>query len=180
MKKALIASALVLSSQAAVAATPMNTMSNFSYDYMDVRIGLSPLTYGAGFTKSIHPNAHITGRIDTEFDHDWDAALGVGFHAPINNWADLTGEILARSSKSPLTNDDDKFGVEVNIGVRQWLGPQLEVGGNLGHLSIDNKNKVIGSVYARFHSTELFSVGVEGRFNDAYDDQAIFTTRFKF
>ncbi|GAL04932.1 hypothetical protein JCM19237_4298 [Photobacterium aphoticum] len=84
MRKILLATGLMFASISAAQAD--STMSNFSYDYAEARIGISPLTYGAGFSKSIHPNAHIIGSIDTEFDSDWDASFGVGFHAPVNNW----------------------------------------------------------------------------------------------
>ncbi|OAN13678.1 hypothetical protein A3K86_13970 [Photobacterium jeanii] len=183
MRKTLIATGLVLATMASAhAETPAtNTMSNFSYDYAEARIGISPLTYGGGFSRSIHPNAHITGSIDTRFKSDWDANFGIGFHAPVNNWADITGEIKALSVKNDRYNSSGgKFGVEVNLGVRQWLGPQLEVGGKIGHTTIDRDDKVIGSIMGRFHATELFSIGVEGKFNGLYGDQAIITTRFKF
>ncbi|UXI00286.1 hypothetical protein [Photobacterium sp. TY1-4] len=184
MRKTFIATGIILASLSSVAhANNQATMSNFSYDYAEARIGISPLTYGAGFSKSIHPNAHLTGSIDTEFDNDWDMAFGVGFHAPVNNWADITGEIKARNAKKdegPLSSSSGKLGMEVNIGVRQWLGPQLEVGGLLGHLNIDDSEKTIGSIYGRFHATELFSIGVQARFNDIYDDQIMLTTRFKY
>ncbi|MGF1698835.1 hypothetical protein L4D09_00760 [Photobacterium makurazakiensis] len=182
MRKTLIATGMILASLSATHVNAQSTMSNFSYDYAEARIGISPLTYGAGFSKSIHPNAHIVGSIDTEFDSDWDAALGVGFHAPINNWADVTGELKARNAKNKGRFDSSagKMGMEVNLGIRQWLGPQLEVGGNIGHLNIDDYEKVIGNIYARFHATELFSIGVTGRFNEIYSDQVMLTTRFKF
>ena len=182
MRKILLATSLMPASISAAHADTSSTMSNFSYDYAEARIGISPLTYGAGFSKSIHPNAHIIGSIDTEFDSDWDAALGVGFHAPINNWADITGELKARNAKDSGRFDTSagRLGMEVNLGVRQWLGPQLEVGGQIGHLNIDDYEKTIGNVYARFHATELFSIGVTGRFNEIYGDQMLVTTRFKF
>ena len=183
MRKTLLATGIILASvSAAHAAGQQTTMSNFSYDYAEARIGISPLTYGAGFSKSIHPNAHLTGHVDTEFDSDWDASLGVGFHAPVNNWADITGEIKLRNAKNKkdLNSSGGKLGMEVNLGIRQWLGPQLEVGGLIGHLNIDDHEKTMGSVYARFHATELFSIGAQGRFNDIYGDQLMLTTRFKF
>ena len=181
MRKTLLATGLILASIPAAHAD-QSTMSNFSYDYAEARIGISPLTYGAGFSKSIHPNAHIIASIDTEFDSDWDAALGVGFHAPVNNWADITGELKARNVKDRGCFDSSagKLGMEVNLGIRQWLGPQFEVGGQIGHLNIDDHEKTIGNVYGRFHATELFSIGVAGRFNDIYGDQMMITTRFKF
>lgn len=182
MRKSFIAGALLLSCASAAQANSANTMSNFSYDYTEVRIGLSPLTYGAGFSKSIHPNAHLTGSIDSEFESDWDLALGVGFHAPINNWADLTGELKARNIKNEGEFNDStgKTGMEINLGVRQWLGPQLEVGAKLGHINVHQIEETFGSVYGRFHATELFSIGAEGRFNDVYGDQLLLTTRFKY
>ncbi|MCG9647298.1 hypothetical protein L1D24_01815 [Vibrio brasiliensis] len=188
MRKTILAAALVLASGQSFAQTDPNSpavMSNFSYDYLEARIGASPVTFGAAMSKSIHPNAHVLGRVDSEFEGDYDAAAGFGFHAPINNWADFTGEMLlrlvdtgdkARNGYSRGTNT----GMELNLGIRQWLGPQLEVGGKGGYVSIDDDDKWIGSAYARFHSTELFSLGAEARINDFYGDQLMFTTRFKF
>lgn len=182
MRKTMIAAALLLASSHALAETDQDSpsvMSNFSYDYIEARIGVSPVTYGAGFSMSIHPNAHFIGRVDSEFDGDFDAATGLGFHAPINNWSDLTGEMLLRAQDKKHDGNADA-GMELNLGVRQWLGPQLEVGGKAGFVSIDDNDDWIGSVYARFHSTELFSLGAEARFNDAYNDQILFTARFKY
>ncbi|BBM64494.1 hypothetical protein VYA_15480 [Vibrio alfacsensis] len=182
MRKTLLAAALLMASNHALAADDYNspaTMSNFSYDYFEARIGASPVTFGAGFSKSIHPNAHIIARIDSEFDGDFDSAAGFGFHSPVNNWADLTGAMLMRVVQ-PSSSSSADVGMELNLGVRQWLGPQLEVGGKVGYVSIDNDDDWMGSAYARFHSTELFSLGAEARINDFYGDQLMFTTRFKF
>lgn len=182
MRKTILAAALVLASGQSFAQTDPNSpavMSNFSYDYLEARIGASPVTFGAAMSKSIHPNAHVIGRIDSEFEGDYDAAAGFGFHAPINNWADFTGEMLFRLVDDGAAKGTDT-GMELNLGVRQWLGPQLEVGGKGGYVSIDNEDDWIGSAYARFHSTELFSIGGEIRINDFYGDQLMFTTRFKF
>ncbi|MBF9000053.1 MULTISPECIES: autotransporter outer membrane beta-barrel domain-containing protein [Vibrio] len=182
MRKTMIAAMLLLVSSYSMAETDPDSsasMSNFSYDYIEARIGVSPVTYGAGFSMSIHPNAHFVGRIDSKFDGDFDSATGLGFHAPINNWSDLTGAMLLRVQDKKHQNSADA-GMELNLGIRQWLGPQLEVGGNAGYVSIDDKDDWTGSVYARFHSTELFSLGAEMRFNDFYDDQLMFTARFKY
>ncbi|EPM7996463.1 hypothetical protein ACTQ9E_000855 [Vibrio vulnificus] len=182
MRKTILAAALLIASSQVMAKEDPNrpaTMSNFSYDYIEARIGASPMTFGAAYSKSVHPNAHIIARIDSEFESDFDAATGFGFHSPINNWADLTGAMLMRVVEPAKASSAD-IGMELNLGIRQWLGPQLEVGGKVGYVSIDNDDDWIGSVYARFHSTELFSLGVEARINDFYDDQLMFTTRFKF
>lgn len=188
MRKTILAAALVLASGQSFAQTDPNSpavMSNFSYDYLEARIGASPVTFGAAISKSIHPNAHILGRIDSEFEGDYDASAGFGFHAPINNWADFTGKMLLRlvdtgNERRSGYGQGTNTGMELNLGIRQWLGPQLEVGGKGGYVSIDDDDKWIGSAYVRFHSTELFSIGGEARINDFYGDQLMFTTRFKF
>ncbi|MDB1123955.1 hypothetical protein [Vibrio algarum] len=180
MRKILIVAGLTLASSSAFAATDPNSpavMSNFNYDYVEARIGIDPVTFGAAYSTSIHPNAHAVVRVDSEFESDYNFAAGFGFHAPVNNWADLTGEMLVRAVDTKKTSSD--LGMEINLGLRQWIGPQLELGGKIGYLDINDDNDIIGSVYARFHSTELFSIGVEGKINDFYGDQLMLTTRFK-
>ena len=180
MRKILLTTAMLLASSQAFAADDQpQVMSNFSYDYFEARIGASPVTFGGAFSKSIHPNAHAVARIDSEFEGDFDSGVGLGFHSPINNWADLTGEMLMRIVQ-PEDSSSTALGMEINLGIRQWLGPQLEVGGKAGYVSIDDNDDWIGSVDARFHSTELFSIGAEARINDFYGEQVMFTIRFKF
>ncbi|MEZ8861951.1 hypothetical protein [Vibrio sp. 10N.247.311.51] len=180
MRKILLTTAMLLASGQALAVDEQpQVMSNFNYDYFEARIGASPVTFGGAFSKSIHPNAHAIARIDSEFEGDYDSAVGLGFHAPLNNWSDLTGEMLARIVQ-PENSSSTDIGMEINVGVRQWLGPQLEVGGKGGYVSIDDNDDWTGSVYARFHSTELFSLGAEARINDFYGDQLMFTARFKY
>ncbi|UJF20004.1 hypothetical protein L0B53_11210 [Vibrio sp. SS-MA-C1-2] len=183
MRKSLITTPLMIAlfSSAAVAMDDHQApqMSNFNYDYVDARIGASPLTYGAEISKSIHPNAHVVARFDSKFDNDWDFAAGAGFHAPVTNWADITGELLARGLKTRMSDHDDAYGIEINLGYRQWLGAQIEVGGKIGHLSADDVEETTGSIFGRFHTSELFSLGAEFRINEAYNEQLMFTARFK-
>ncbi len=181
MRKSLLAASLLLSSSVVMAASP-SVMSNFSYDYFEARVGISPLTFGAGASKSIHPNAHAIMSLDSEFDSDYNLSAGLGFHAPINNWADLTGEALFRLVDDRVKYNNDA-GMEVNLGLRQWIGPQFELGGKIGYYSINNKaetDDVYGTLYGRFHATELFSIGLEARINDFYGHQAMVTARFKY
>jgi hypothetical protein len=184
MRKTLLIASLALASSysyAAMDSTSPTVMSNFSYDYVEARIGASPTTFGAGLSTSIHPNAHAIIRVDSQFEGDYDLAAGDGFHAPINNWADFTGEMLLRALDSEESDyRDSKNGMELNLGVRQWLGPQLEVGAKVGYLTLDNNDDWLGAGYMRFHSTELFSVGAELRINDTYDDQLMLSARFKY
>ncbi|USD64149.1 hypothetical protein [Vibrio sp. SCSIO 43136] len=182
MRKTLLAVSLIAASTTAMANDDQAVMSNFNYDYAEARIGGSPLTFGGGMSKSIHPNAHVIASLDSEFKGDFDFAGGVGFHAPINNWADVTGEMLFRAVDADNFNTNGtKTGMHIRLGVRQWLGPQLEVGGTGGYISMnDFKEEFTGSVYARFHSTELFSLGIEGHLNDVYGDHFVMSARFKF
>ncbi|HBV75523.1 MULTISPECIES: hypothetical protein [Vibrio] len=185
MHKSLVFTGLLLASSSVFAADNTNpsTMSNFNYDYIDARIGLSPMTFGAGVSKSIHPNAHAILSLDSEFDNDYDLSAGLGFHAPVNNWADITGEMLFKMVDDDSKKYNNDAGMEVNIGVRQWLGPQFEIAGKLGYYKINNDadtDDVYGTISGRFHATELFSIGLEGKLNYIYGDQLMVTTRFNF
>jgi len=179
MRKTLLAIGLLAATTTAMAADKDDVvMSNFNYDYAEARIGASPMTLGGAFSKSIHPNAHLIASFDSKFKGDFDSSAGFGFHAPINNWADITGEMLFRAVDEK--DQGVETGMQLNLGVRQWLGPQLEVGGKGGYMSIKQKEQFTGSIYARFHSTELFSLGIEGILNDFYGDHMMMTARFKF
>lgn len=184
MRKSLILTGLLLASGSTFAASDTSSanMSNFNYDYIDARIGFSPMTFGAGISKSIHPNAHAILSLDSEFDSDYDLSAGLGFHAPVNNWADITGEMLFKLVDDRHKFDDDP-GMEVNLGVRQWLGPQFEIGGKVGYYTINNErdtDSMFGVLSGRFHATELFSVGLEGKINYIYGDQIMVTARFNY
>lgn len=182
MRKTILATALLLVSTHTLAQNDPNSptiMSNFNYEYIEARFGASPATIGAAISKSIHPNAYMIARVDSEFESDFDLAAGFGFNAPMNNWADLTGEMLFRVQDKREYRRAET-GMELSLGIRQWLGPQLEVGGKGGYISINDEDEWIGSVYARFHSTELFSLGLEARINDAYKEQLMLTARFKY
>ncbi len=86
--------------------------------------------------------------------------------------------MLALYPFSLKTASSTDIGMEINVGVRQWLGPQLEVGGKGGYVSIDDSDG--GQVlFTLVSSTELFSLGAEARINDS-GDQLMFTARFKY
>lgn len=52
--------------------------------------------------------------------------------------------------------------MEVNVGVRQWLGPQLEVGGQIGHLNIsDHEKKQLGWFTAGSMQPSCFLLAVK-------------------
>lgn len=174
--------ALVMGTCCSVFATSSIAQSNFSYDFVEARIGVAPTTYGASLVYSVHPNAHVLAEIDSEFESDFDSTLAIGFHAPVNDWADVHGHIGMHATKQPgRFNGDTELGVELLLGVRQWVSPQVELDAEIGHVSLDDDDQVFGNVAARFHATEMFSIGGEMRINNAaYDNQFMFTTRYKF
>lgn len=181
MRKSLLTLGLLLSSSAAMAQS-QSVMSNFSYDYLEARVGISPFTFGGEISKSIHPNAHAFFDVESEFDDDYSFTAGLGFHAPINNYADVMGNIGIRYADDEHKYDSDA-GVDFNIGLRQWVSPRFEVGGTIGYYSMNNHRDTddfYGTVSGRFHATELFSLGVEARINDFYGSQGVISTRFKF
>ncbi len=158
MHQILLTTAMLLASSPALAVDEQpQVMSNFNYDYFEARIGASPVTFGGAFSKSIHPNAHAIARIDSEFEGDYDSAGGLGFHAPLNNWADLTGEMLARIVQ-PENSSSTDIGMEINVGVRQWLGPQLEVGGKGGYVSIDDNDDWTRFCLRSFYTLQSYSL----------------------
>ncbi len=158
-----------------------NTMSNFSYDFVEAKVGISPVLYGIGISRSIHPNAHIRAEIESEFESDFDSTIAAAFHSPINDWADAYGEIGMKATQQPgIFNGETKLGIEVTLGIRQWLAPQIEIAGEIGHYSINKKDDFFGSIFARYHATELFAIGLQGRFNEFYGDQVVLNTRFKY
>lgn len=182
MRQSLLALSLLLATPAVFAQSQSN-MSNFSYDYLEARVGFSPFTFGGAVSKSIHPNAHAIFELDSEFEDDYSFGAGLGFHAPINNYADVMGELVVRFADDDKHKYDNDAGVDFNIGLRQWMSPRIEVGGTVGYYTMNNKrdtDDVYGTVFGRFHATELFSLGLEAKINDFYGSQGMISTRFKF
>ena len=155
--------------------------NNFPYSFFEARIGTSPGTFGAQINQQFTENAHLVGKIDTEFEGDWDISGGIGFNGPINQFADIYGQLLLHNVKD---KSSDKFGDEmltgVNIGFRMWLVQQIEVGAQYGQLFNSDITKDVGSVHFRFHSTDQLSVGTEAKFGGIYGSQIMMTARFTF
>ncbi|MGF1906291.1 MULTISPECIES: hypothetical protein [Aliivibrio] len=155
--------------------------NNFPYSFFEARIGTSPGTFGAQINQQFTENAHLVGKIDTEFEGDWDISGGIGFNGPINQFADIYGQLLLHNVKD---KSSDKFGdemlTEVNIGFRMWLVQQIEVGAQYGQLFNSDITKDVGSVHFRFHSTDQLSVGTEAKFGGVYGSQIMMTARFTF
>lgn len=91
-------------------------MSNFSYDYVEVCIGVSFMIFGVVMSCFVYFNVYVIGWIDLEFESDYDVVVGFGFYVLVNNWVDFTGEMLFC-----LVDDCKCFsvdtGMELNIGI---------------------------------------------------------------
>lgn len=162
--------------------TPLSAQANnFSYNFFEARIGTSPGTFGAQGSTIFTENSHFVAKIDTEFDGDWDIAGGIGFNGPVNQFADIYGQILLHNIKD---ESSDKIGdttmTEVNFGFRTWLLQKIEIGAQYGQLFDNDDAKDIGGIHVRFHSTDQMSVGLDVRFNGVYGGQMIMSARFNY
>lgn len=173
IKKALLL-ATALSSSTAMA-------NNFPYSFFEARVGTSPGTYGVQINQQFTENSHIIAKVDTKFEGDWDVNGGIGFNGPINEFADIYGQLLLHNVKDKSSDKiGDEMLTEINIGFRLWLMQQIEVGAQYGQLFNSDVHKDIGSVHFRFHSTEQLAVGAEAKFNGVYGGQMMMTARFTF
>ncbi|WP_086775707.1 hypothetical protein [Vibrio coralliirubri] len=151
--------------------------NNFNYNTFELRMGTSPSTFGGEVTTMFTQNSHFVARIDSEFESDWDAAVGMGFNGPINQFADVTGQMLLHNIER---NDDNHIKTEINIGLRAWLMANVEVNARLGQLIDNDDTRSIVGIGARFHSTEQLSVGLDMRNNGTYGHQILMSARFGF
>ncbi|MGR5347581.1 hypothetical protein [Vibrio mediterranei] len=151
------------------------SLSNFSYNYIGVNVGLSEKQISVRGSKTIHSNAHVSMDAETDMDDNYSLAVGLNFHAPITDWADITGGIKAVHKET----DDSNFGWGFEIGYRQWLSTQLEVGGSLEWDYLDSST-VGGKVHANFHATKAFSFGATLGFEEIAGNLLMFTTRYEF
>lgn len=151
--------------------------NNFSHNYIEVRTGISPGSFGAEMSSMLTENAHLVGRTISRFEGDVDVAAGAGFHGPVGNFVDVTGEILLHYiNQKHNSSSDDSIEIELNLGGRLWLTEQLEATGKIGTLDESS----IFSVGARFHSTEHLSIALENYNNGLYGPHVSLSVRFNY
>ncbi|WP_333912450.1 hypothetical protein [Vibrio coralliirubri] len=154
-----------------------SSANNFNYNTFELRMGTSPSTFGGEVTTMFTQNSHFVARIDSEFESDWDAAVGMGFNGPISQFADVTGQMLLHNIER---NDDNHIKTEINLGLRAWLMANVEVNARLGQLIDNDDTRSIVGIGARFHSTDQLSVGLDMRNNGTYGHQILMSARFGF
>lgn len=165
----------VLMAASLLAVTTAASANNFSYDYIEMRSGLSPLTMGVEGSKQIIENLHMVGRIDSRLENDWDFAAGLGFNGPLNQFADIYGQMLIHNIRE-IDRSSTDFKPELNVGFRVWMSNQLEATGRIGVL----KEKAIFHGGIKFHSTETLVLAAEIRSNGTYGVQPTLGVRFHF
>lgn len=172
MKKLIIASAV-----ACAGFTGIANANNFNYNFMEVRTAVNPEMVGVEGSMFLTENSHLVARIDTQFEDDSDIAAGIGFNGPVNQFADVYGQLLLHYVDFPDgSHRDNDTQVEMNIGVRLWLTDQIEATGRLGR----NDDASVVHAGVRFHSTEQLSLSAEMRNNGLYGPQATMSVRFQY
>ncbi|MCY9872335.1 hypothetical protein [Vibrio barjaei] len=151
-------------------------LTNFNYDKVEVDASLHKKSAQAAIYKSFHSNAFAGVNIDTNFEGRDILGLSMNFAAPITNWADITGGF---SYKSTLQSGNKDSGWSVNVGIKQWLSMQVELGAKLEIDYFDDSN-VYGDVYARFHATQNFSIGAKLAHSDLSNTALYVTTEFAY
>ncbi|PWI32237.1 hypothetical protein DI392_16315 [Vibrio albus] len=155
--------------------------NNFSYNSIDFRVGGSPTTVGGEFTTQFTENAHFAGKVDSEFEGDWDIAAGVGFNGPMGQFMDIHGQMFlhnVKTSSGDLVGEN--FMIEFNMGPRIWLYDNIELHGKVGQLVEDDDTHAVFEIGGRFHSTQQLVLGASIRSNGIYGTQFLMTTRFQY
>ncbi|MDV7103549.1 hypothetical protein R3X26_03925 [Vibrio sp. TH_r3] len=155
--------------------------NNFPYNTLDFRLGVGPTTFGVGYSMQFMENAHFILRADSEFEGDYDFAGGIGFNGPIDQFFDITGQMLVHNIKDDshdIIGDD--ILPEFNFGLRMWFLENIELHGKAGMLIDSEETHFIWEGGARFHSTQQLVVGASLLNNGVYGSQLMVQTRFNF
>ncbi|ELR65823.1 hypothetical protein C942_00910 [Photobacterium marinum] len=159
--------------------------ANFPYNYLEVRVPLSPGGLGGAYSQQFHENAHMIFEAESTFEDDWHLGGGVGFNAPVNQFTDLTGQLklLSIKNKESDTGEFDKklgrFATELNFTLHAWILPQLETGATLGVITAEEDYNLF-SVFARLHTSDAFSMGAEFKVSGIEDNQFVVSVRYPF
>ncbi|EGR1075105.1 hypothetical protein EFU47_13090 [Vibrio cholerae] len=151
--------------------------NNFNYNFLEFITAMNPESGGVEFSTYFTDNSHFIARIDSQLDSDWDIAGGIGFNGPINQFADVYGQMLVHNIRMPKELGGEKdTQLEFNLGARAWLTNQVEGHLRLGRL--DDHSVFIAGV--RFHSTDQLSLSAEARNAGVWGPQVGMGVRFQF
>ncbi|SJL84677.1 hypothetical protein VPAL9027_02673 [Vibrio palustris] len=151
--------------------------NNFNYNYFEVRTTVSPQSSGVELSSYFTENSHFILRGDSRFSSDWDLAAGVGFNGPFGNFVDIYGQALIHQIReNGFSDSKDSTDIEISLGARAWLAPQVEGSLRLGKLA-EHSIFIAG---LRFHSTDQLSVGIESRNAGIWGPQLGLSVRFVY
>ncbi|EOX3426708.1 hypothetical protein ACPFUT_002559 [Vibrio cholerae] len=158
-------------------ATPPALANNFNYNFLEFRTAMNPESGGVELSTYFTDNSHFIARIDSQLDSDWDIAGGIGFNGPINQFADVYGQMLVHNIRMPKELGGEKdTQLEFNLGARAWFTNQVEGHLRLGRL--DDHSVFIAGI--RFHSTTQLSLSAEARNAGVWGPQVGMGVRFQF
>ncbi|WP_434361471.1 hypothetical protein NF212_23995 [Parasalinivibrio latis] len=157
--------------------------NNFNYNHLEFAYQTNPNAMGAVARLALHENAHVLGHVSTQWEGDWFSGVGVGFNGPINGFVDVTGDLTLNYLREPGAKDHDtgELANTINIGVRAWIQPNVELNFTVGRFFLD-KDDSYGEVKfgARLYSNETFSLGIQWAPVSYFDDSVTFSVRYEF
>ncbi|CAM3893331.1 hypothetical protein VA7868_03277 [Vibrio aerogenes CECT 7868] len=151
--------------------------ADFNYNYFEFRTGSSPQSFGSEFSMNITDNFHILASADSQIDHDWNLAGGIGFNGPVAPTTDMFGHLLLHEIKYPKDDGgDSETLIELSIGIRTWIDDKVEGYGKIGRM---DRHSVVGAG-VRFHSTGQLSMNMETSNNGVWGPQIILGVRYQY
>ncbi|PMN64348.1 hypothetical protein [Enterovibrio norvegicus] len=156
--------------------------TNFNYTNLEVGFTSNPSGLAAKARLAFMDGAHFIVNGSSQFEGDWIASGGAGFHAPINGFVDVHGDAQVYSVKFPQDDKHDwgELAYGVNVGVRAWVLPQMEANILVGQVAFDSDDtRSVVEIGGRFHSTDALSLGGVYRFNGLYKEQFYLNVRFE-
>lgn len=172
MKRIILASAI-----ACAGFTGTTHANNFNYNYFELHTAVDPQMTGLSASTFLTQNSHLVARADSRFEGDSDLAAGIGFNGPVNQFADIYGQLLVHYIDFPdESSRDNGSKIEMNIGFRLWLSDQIEATSRIGRLG----DSSVFHAGLRFHSTEQLSLSAETRNNGLYGPQLTMSVRFQY
>ncbi|OOE69139.1 hypothetical protein BZG19_08230 [Salinivibrio kushneri] len=174
-------------SQAALLAitltVPAVHATNFDYNHIQVNVLANPSGIGGLGRFAFTEGAHFVAKGNTQFEGDWYTSGGVGFHAPINQFVDVYGELEGAWLKRPgdRVHDTGQFATVAGGGMRAWIAPPFEANLYVGSIIFDQDDTTsLVEIGGRFHSTETLSLGATWRANGLEQNRLIFSVRYLY
>lgn len=157
--------------------------SNFNYTNFEIGFTSNPSSISGKSQFAFGENTHFIINAASQFGGDWVAAVGAGFHAPINEFVDIYGDAKLYSVK---LKDEEKhnFGdiaYGVNVGLRTWILPQFEANLLIGQIAFNSDDtRSVVEIGGRFHNTDALSIGGTYNANGLFKGQFYFNVRFEY